>query len=381
MKMCPTILIPGIQGSKLADVNTVDFDIKWSFFQKYYESLNDLVLKEESIYDKEHLAIIERNELEAAAYKSIINEIKSKNPLLYIFGYDWRKSNAFNGRVLYDFVNFLKEKLTIEEAEPPDSFNFITHSMGGMVFSSFLNILKKEKGNLDLVNKAAINVCPFLGSVSALKALVIGDDGSDISLFNAADSFRKIARTFPSTYELLPVYPNSVISVRGQELSLLDKNNWQSNVYDDIQSLFDNRLKMLNNFRDSKSHAMLKLSELTENERKKFVIIAGTNVETQFNVIVDNEKDHFGVRNYIDFDSGRKDKMGDGIVRTESSTIYKDFITTILVERRLLDLAFHPMFLNDGRAQTIIKRFLFGSDEELASPDWWRVRGDSVRLA
>ncbi len=377
----PTILVPGIQGTKLADVNKSKFDIKWSFFEKYYENLNDLLLNEESQYDKTKEVIIEHNELEYVAYDALINEVKSKDSIVYVFGYDWRKSNEFNGRLLYDFTAYLKQKLSAGENEPVNSFNFIAHSMGGMVFQCFLKILKEKNGNLDLVNKAAINACPYLGSITALKGIVAGEDGSEIRLFNASDSFRKIARTFPSVYEMLPVYPGSVKSKGGADLSLLEKNNWQTNVYDDIEPMFDNRLKMMNTFRDANNPAMLNFSSLTAEERKKFLILCGVNTKTKQSVIVDNINENFGVKNYIDFDSGTEDKNGDGIVRIESSAVYKDYVLTLLVERNLLEIAFHPMFLNDSRVQTIIKRFLFGTEDELKSPDWWKVRSNNVHLA
>ena len=37
--MKPTILIPGITGTKLADTNRLDFDIVWSGTQSKYESI------------------------------------------------------------------------------------------------------------------------------------------------------------------------------------------------------------------------------------------------------------------------------------------------------------------------------------------------------
>lgn len=376
----PTILIPGIQGTKLANVNSMDFNIKWSFFQKYFEDLNDLILKSEPDFDKERDMIIERNEPEQLAYSSIYNQIKN-NSEVYIFGYDWRKPCEFNGIRLYAFVKYLEAKLNLEEKEPVDSFNFITHSLGGLVFLCFLKMLQKDSGNIALINKVTINVCPFLGSVSALRAIVTGEGGVKIPFLNSDDNFRKIARTFPSVYELLPVYRNSVKSVKGDELSLLDKNNWQTNVYDDIEPLFNARITMLGRFRSDNEPVMFQLNNLNDEERKKFLIIAGTNTTTQHDVVVDNVEEHFGVKNYVDFDAGLKDKEGDGIVGIESSTIYKESVMTLLVESKFLEFSFHALFLNDSRVQSIIKRFLYGTEEELASHDWWNVRNDSVRIA
>ena len=41
----PTIIIPGIKGTKLVNSNTLNFDTIWSVLQSKYETIYDLSIK------------------------------------------------------------------------------------------------------------------------------------------------------------------------------------------------------------------------------------------------------------------------------------------------------------------------------------------------
>ncbi|HOV88290.1 MAG TPA: alpha/beta hydrolase, partial [Syntrophobacteraceae bacterium] len=150
--MQPTIFIPGIKGTTLVNTNTLDFDTIWSGIQCKFETILDLELCENTRFEISPKVIIERGDIEDLAYREavVILERKIKTPV-FIFGYDWRKSCAENGRRLKAFVDYLQEKLSIS------CFNFLTHSMGGMVFSCYL---KELRGNYETVDHAVMTVCP-----------------------------------------------------------------------------------------------------------------------------------------------------------------------------------------------------------------------------
>lgn len=76
--------------------------------------------------------------------------------------------------------------------------------------------------------------------------------------------------------------------------------------------------------------------------------------------------------NTLDFDtiwSGIQSKF-------ESSTIYKKEILTISGRSKWSDGATHGFFLNDGRVQTVINRFI---KDDTQRPEWWSDIGDSVK--
>jgi hypothetical protein len=360
----PIILIPGIQGTKLINTNTLDFDTIWSVVQSRYETIYDLLLKQDSRFEANPRSLIERGDVEDAAYREIVHvfERKTKMPV-YIFGYDWRKSSIENGKRLAAYVDYLKEKLSVTK------FNFIAHSMGGMVFSCFLNELQ---GNYDSIDHGVFAVSPFKGSVSALIALIMGEGGIKFPLFNSNDEFRKIARTFPSVFEMCPTFPNAVLFENGQEVDLFNPDQWQSNVGDDDKAMFLDRVGQMKAFWDPQHPAMLNLKTLPDVVRKRFLILTGHGVDTLNQVIVEPFSPDGRANNFFKFDAPNAIGGGDGTVPEESANVYKDIILTLAVKKKWTDLSLHALFLNDGRVQTLITRFLLNKTTDLAAgaPGW-----------
>lgn len=369
----PIILIPGIQGTKLVNSNTLNFDTIWSAVQIKYETIYDLALKQDSRFEQMPKSIIERSDVEDLAYRDAVSVFEKKTTMpVYIFGYDWRKSSAETAKYLAKYVEFLKEKLSVH------SFNFITHSMGGMVFSCYL---KNLQGDYDVIDHAVLAACPFEGSVMALISLTVGEGGSRFPLFNSKDEFRKIARTFPSVFELCPTYKDAVLFENGSGFDLFNPDHWQSNIGDDDRGMFFDRLSHLKAFRDRQNPAMLNLGYLPESVREKFLIIAGEGENTKKKVIVQPQSPDGRAKNFFKFDSADADgKNGDGAVPLESAAIYKNDILTLAVQKKWTDLSMHALFLNDGRIQTLITRFLMNTiSENPADSSWWSVLDGSVR--
>ena len=362
----PTILIPGIQGTKLINVNSLHFDTIWSAVQSRYENIFDLELTPDTRFDVSPGVLIERGDVEDLAYREsvIILEHKIRSPV-FIFGYDWRKSCAENGKRLKALVDYLREKLCTRR------FNFLTHSMGGMVFSCYLRELG---GDYDVIEHAVLTVCPFLGAVDALIGLIVGEGGSKFPLFNSNDEFRKIARSFPSVYELCPVYPDAVSFAAGEDFDLFDPDHWQSNISN--FPIFRERIAGLKSFRQPQAPAMFPLSLLPRQVKERFLILAAEGEQTNIKAVV-YPKDPAGrVSNYFDFcrDKGE----GDGTVPLVSATAFKEEVLTLVVESKWYDKATHSLFLNDGRVQSVISRFL---KCDTAYPRWWSDIGCTVRKA
>lgn len=365
----PTILIPGIQGTKLVNSNTLNFDTIWSAVQSKYETIYDLSLKRDSRFEENSKVIIERSDVEDLAYREAVYILEKKaDTQIYIFGYDWRKSTAETAKLLAMYIDYLKEKLGVKK------FNFIAHSLGGMIFSCYV---KNLQGNYDVIDHAVLAATPFRGSVRALMSLTVGEGGFKFPLFNSNDEFRKIARTFPSVYELCPTYQDAVVFENGSDFDLFNPDHWQSNIGDDNQALFLDRLNQIKLFWDRRNPAMLNLRELPEAVRKRFLILASGGEKTKNKVIVRPKSPDGRARNYFDFESPNADGDGDGTVSLESASFYKDSVLTLVVKKKWSDLAMHALFLNDGRVQTIITRFLLDRTSE--DTEWWSVLDGSIQ--
>lgn len=369
----PIILIPGIQGTKLFDTNEKDFKVVWSGVKSNFSNIQRLALQRDGKSDRETDIVVERADVENLAYSEIVNYLRGLGYRVYIFGYDWRKSNLEAGKKLQEYVEELKDKLN------ENCFNFLTHSMGALVLSSYFKRLSEEEANA-ITNKAIFTVPPFLGSAEATFNLVIGKS----KLFNSSDDFRKIARTFPAIYELLPVYEGAYLFENPARQPLLDyydfSSYWQQIPNPDRvdtkskQKLISDRLKALKNVRDQNDF-IYDFSQITHPELKpKLLVLAGTNEETICNIGIKDEWSHF--INLFDFDLPNREGDGDGTVPLKSAIAFKDSITTLGVKKRKFESwansffimnDWHAFFLNNGRVQNVITRFFKPRETQLTN--------------
>lgn len=374
--MKPIIFIPGIEATNLVNSNSFGFESVWNAFDNIGTALLTKVmgpyieerLQERPLYDERVESIIERGSIAKLPYeKTILNLLRKLNTKrevthpIYLFGYDWRLSNVENGRRLGVFVQYLKEKLNTSEP-----FHFITHSMGALVFGCYL----KQFTDYQHIGKVILCAPPFLGSPYALIHMIKGDGGFKSflnNIFGRDEDIREVVRTFPSIYELLPVYDNALTYIPdGAPLNLLEKQYWQPNIYKKIEQLFDSRLTALNEFR---TKHMVDFRTLPVELRSRMVILAGTEDHTLI-YLKAVRKDNIIQLNKID----KKDleqqavdtnlKGGDGTVPAISSTEYKDCILTIALKKESFleqlgnNVDFHGLFMRDSRVQNILERFL-----------------------
>lgn len=356
--------MPGIQGTKLFNTNEKDFQVIWSGVKKNFSNITKLTLQRDGSSDAEIEMIVERADVENLAYSEIVNYLRSLGYRVFIFGYDWRKSNMETAHKLEQYVNKLKDKLNI------NSFNFLTHSMGCLVVSSYFKLLGNEDNINAVVNKAIFSVPPFLGSIESTFNLVAGKS----RLFNSSDDFRKIARTFPSIYELLPVYPGAYTfknTARQQQFDYANFDTYWQHVpnatrKDTIakQSLIRMRLNHMGAVRDENDF-IYDFHQIKNKELKdKLLVIVGTGEPTRVNIVIKDKVDH--VVNFFDFDHPQAEGDGDGTVPHASGIAFKDSILTLKVKSRKLETwadgrflmtDWHAFFLNNGRVQNVITRF------------------------
>lgn len=376
----PIILIPGIQGTKLYNVNLEDFSTTWSGVKKFFTNIHKLKLQKDGVNDIGVETIIERADVENMAYSEIINYLKSKGYRVFIFGYDWRKSNIDTGKALKVFVEKLTNKLNV------GSFNFITHSMGGLVLQSYFKQLTEQERN-KVVNKAIFTVPPFLGSIEASFNLVIGKS----RLFNSSDDFRKIARTFPAVYELLPVFKDAYVFENAATKAGYDPydfNTYWQQVHnadrpDTLQkhNLIAYRLDKVRAVRDQ-NHFIFDLSQCNANFRKKCIVVCGGNTKTKNQIWVKDRQDHF--KNFFDYEHFKEDEEGDGTVPHASASAFKDSVLTLRIGKRTIEAwadsrgtgaDWHAFFLNNGRVQNVLQRFLKGATDR---DNWYESAGGRI---
>jgi hypothetical protein len=253
------IFVPGILGSKIDACQSDGSQCRpiWGTVSAITDSNVDLSIRDDRVYRTDVVETLFFNDV----YGDILEYIRehagrispdSRNdPLLSVFHYDWRLSNAHN-------ATLLKERICETRQRAPNSPIFlVAHSMGGLI----LKIWAKYHATQDCFNGAKPAVqrltfvaTPHLGSPKTIKAIA---DGYNL-LFDELDGLKRLigwfetnyllaavnqsGMSFPSLYELLPIHtsaycrtivpglaklPNAAEGEDGNILNLFDVTIWK----------------------------------------------------------------------------------------------------------------------------------------------------------
>lgn len=224
----PVVLIPGILGSKLCSSSGA---VLWGASAR--ESLSNfhlLDLTDKASGTVTACGIVDRIQVlgplySIGAYSSLIDAMRDwglvEGQNLFIFDYDWRKSNLEN------VITF--EQFVISKLGPDKKFNIVAHSMGGYIARLYMD---RQKGS-HRVNKVVYLGTPFLGSMNTLGTMSEGWGTLPNWLAGGVDTIRHVALSFPSLLELLPRYDEccSFKKSNGQyiPINVFDPQVWKAN--------------------------------------------------------------------------------------------------------------------------------------------------------
>ncbi|HVB33632.1 MAG TPA: hypothetical protein VNJ52_04545 [Patescibacteria group bacterium] len=321
----PCIVIPGIKGTGLANIYSLPPATTWSAWEAADQSLGDVDFESLSLdaaaqADSAADVVNRATQLLAIAYGSFARGLRGRSGQpVYLFPYDWRYSNVRAAGRLVNFVRMLQQKRPKQTQSAPwdKTFDFACHSMGGLVFRQFLAAWRHAwPGDPLPVNRIVFIATPHLGSLDAVEAMIRGET----SLFDGRKELRKLARTFPGVYELLPNPKLARTVIQNEnELDIFDINSWQENVTPDPQDPEDFNVEQrhLTAARDFINELPDVRSPEIGLAGRAFVIY-GTGGETLRTVTVLEWQD--GTKNWYDFDHA-KCADGDQVVLVESARL------------------------------------------------------------
>lgn len=354
------IFIPGIKGTKLYDSNSIEGEILWQdvrFNFKDIERLNLTAEYDHSYVDEDFNTLIKPLNIEPLAYREFWNRLEPGYKNRYIFSYDWRISNTINADNLRNFIEYLIKK-SKSIGKEITHFDIVTHSMGNLPIRFYI-----QKYGMEFIHKIIFTAPPFKGAPDAISALVIGQ-----GMFFNKDEMRKLARTLPALFELLPSYPSYAIdSKTGESVDLFEIENWQQNIvhlHADDASV--QKHELINKFVENLKNAKQRLAEvdswmdgLTQSEKDRILVLVKTEIKTLCNIVVEKNPTDSNPINYFNFDESLMSHEGDGVVPNGSSCVYHDELATYCFRNRVLADDFtHAFFLKDNRVQKIINEYL-----------------------
>ena len=252
----PIILIPGIIGSRL--VNTTNNSVVWgalklknALFLTERDSIalpiDNLPLSENKD-DVTSKGIITRYDfpigiIQFTVYRELLGmfeeigytfgDIRNPKPEdnLYIFDYDWRRDNVETAKLLAERIEHIKKV----KKNPKLKFNFVCHSMGGLIARYYLRYGGKDVldqapdfrvtyAGAKNIKRLILVAVPNLGSLPVFSFL---HKGLDLLIVKYPPY---VLYTLPSIYQLIPFKGvKSFVDTQGNDIDvdLYDIENWK----------------------------------------------------------------------------------------------------------------------------------------------------------
>ncbi len=370
--MRPCIIIPGIQGSALQNTYPISPQTTWSTLTVIGErftppDFNSLALDDAAVADRDEYVISRPSQLLEIAYGPLVQALQGRLGVpAYVFPYDWRYSIVDSARALVRYLTRLQQKSLPSIPGWDHQFDCAVHSMGGLVLRAFLDEWQKSEHSPPPVAQIVFIATPHRGALDAAVALISGET----SWFGGRKELRKLARTFPAVYELLPTFPQAVVR-GGQELDIFNENNWQKNTVDpdENNSGFDVQQVHLTAAKSVLDHLPLPTDSAFQIPPENQLVIYGNKpdaVMVQVEVGPDPDR-------WYNFDGARKGP-GDDVVPVQSAQlagvasieIREDDISYFHpIERGMVASDMHAFLPALDEVATIVGRF-FGEQRGLA---------------
>jgi hypothetical protein len=362
------LVIPGVKGFRLVD--QASGAMLWKQGQQSHDRFGELILEWDRELSSCHSTGAGKaipGELESGLYGFLRDRLypgnENDDQSIDYFRYDWRLPSLSN-RFL------LAEELS---KRPPKSTILIAHSLGTLLTCALLAMDDAPVASLSGIIFVAP---PFAGVPSALEEMLKGD--TDIPQ-EFREDYRQVAASFPSLFELLPVYDDA-LRCEGKSLSLLELS---AEAQPDETTVFTDNLDYLRQFRKivSRGNSLL-FNQLTA-LGSRCLVVGSSGVSTPAQVELtcchENSGHCFPFQAVTSCDhSVRMTKKGDGRVPLRSFSWLSELFPTVIIGSEQEPLN-HSQIMRDHRFLNTIRQFIDSLPEAATATDWWNNPGENVR--
>jgi pimeloyl-ACP methyl ester carboxylesterase len=138
---------------------------------------------------------------------------------LYKFPYDWRQDNRISAQQLGKAIEHWRS------LHPGAEVWIIAHSNGGVVSRWYV----EQEGGKDVVSRMILMGSPYDGTPKVMRIAFNGADSlirPGLDVLNIAERTKKLFRTFPSLYQLMPVKNNFLRDAGNTDISAFNGSGW-----------------------------------------------------------------------------------------------------------------------------------------------------------
>src|SRR6266849_2213676 len=256
------VFVPGILGSKIEECQSDGTQCKeiWGTVKAVISKDIDLSIRPDRVYRTDVVDDLFFNDI----YGISLSYLRSRasqaspdsadDPLVTVFPYDWRQSNARNA------ISLANKICQVRLKAPESPIVLIAHSMGGLMAKIWANRYSRadcSNGAKPSVSRFVFVATPHLGAPKTIKAIAQGynilfDELDGLNRYKSwfarferdyfLDSLNQAGMSFASLYELLPIRTseycrnakptlaktlNPVDGEDGKPLNLFDPNAWR----------------------------------------------------------------------------------------------------------------------------------------------------------
>lgn len=164
----------------------------------------------------------------------------SADPRLFVFAYDWRRSNVQSAVDLRGYIG------CIQRLYPGAKINVVAHSMGGLVLRRY--VLDAIAGGYEHHLRRVITIAtPWLGAPKFLEVLEFGRLGIP-NLIIGAREVQRLLEAFPGAHELLPSSLYFEYAYASGKPDVLKESTWDMNEDGATQQIYgyDELMAMVN---------------------------------------------------------------------------------------------------------------------------------------
>lgn len=319
------LILPGILGSMLAEVNGSDRDVIWvDFIDIVLGRLNRLALTEET---KRRFAAVDVHQ---ATYLKLKLALQAEGFDADFHPFDWRQSISDLGRELARRI----------ANDPAQEIFLVAHSMGGLVARAAIH-----HGAGDKLKRLIMLGTPNYGSFApAMVYRCAYPFLNKIAIFDvknsAADLAGRVFNTHPGLAQMLPQHS------KFDSIDLYDVQNWPRTGVRPLQPIL------------SAAPAVQRELEILP---AKFVMIAGIDRETTVGLSLSDNKDEFVFH---------RSRAGDGTVPVDLAVL-PDVLTYFCAED-------HGSLPKNASVQKAVGEIIRNGTTSLLSDRWERTRADAV---
>ena len=317
---------------------------------------DSLALADDGRADRASHVVSRASSLIELAYVPLVSGLRGRSGVpCYLFAYDWRYSIVTSARMLVRFVESLQAKSILELPGWAGDFDFVCHSMGGLGFRAFLAEWRSTNPARALpVDRVVFIATPHKGSLEAAAALITGES----PLLGGQKAMRKLARTYPAVYELLPLPANGVMWAEreGTEVDLFQDSNWQRNTTPVVSAPgnFDVKQRHLDEARQVLTGLPIPTDPAVGLALQNLLVVYGAKQNSTLKVVpVESAPD-----NWYDFARARKAE-GDDVVLVESAKL--PGVTAVQIRPEDFSYLWHP--IQRAYAKVDLHAFLPALDE------------------